>query len=134
MVLSTKENRTTHASAAMVRCRTDPVFVLSNGDVVSVTLDIQTSAANVRNIIHVLHVPKGVTVRRVAYTALNLRLNELYQLHQDSPAATHSVETRVTTHHPGSIQVTVYGRLDGGIRKSISGFNGQNLFMTLHRP
>lgn len=76
---------TTSASAALVRCRTDPIFVLSNGDVLSVILDIGTASANVRNIAYVLHVPVGVTVKKVAYTNMNLRLPESYRVYQDSP-------------------------------------------------
>src|SRR5688572_8512834 len=77
---------TTNASAALVRCRTDPIFVLSNGDMVSVILDIGTTSTNVRNISYILHVPAGVTVKRVAYTNINLRLPESYKVYQDSPA------------------------------------------------
>ena len=123
-----------NASAAMVRCRTDPIFLLSNGDVINVTLDIGTYAANVRNITYVLHVPAGVTVKRVAYTAINLRIHEQYQVYQDSSAKTHTVDTMVTTQNPGSVGLTVFGRLNGGIRQSASGFNSQHLFMTLSRP
>lgn len=125
---------TANASAAMTRCRTDPIFVLSNGDIISVTLDISTHPGNVKNINYVLHLPAGVTVKRVAYTALNLRIPELYQVYQDSPANTHTVNTQVTTKHPGSVRVMVFGRLNGGIRRSVLGFNDQPLFMTLDRP
>jgi NhaP-type Na+/H+ and K+/H+ antiporter len=77
---------TARVSAAMVRCRTDPIFMLSNGDVINVTLDISTHAAYVINITYVLHLPAGVTVKRVAYTAVNLRIHEMYHVYQDSPA------------------------------------------------
>jgi hypothetical protein len=125
---------TTNASAALVRCRTDPIFVLSNGDMLSVILDIGTTSANVRNINYILHVPAGVTVRKVAYTNLNLRLPESYKVYQDSPAKTYTIDTVVTTQNTGSIGVTVFARLNTGITKSVSGFNGQHLFITLIRP
>ena len=125
---------TANASAAITRCRTDPIFVLSNGDIISVTLDISTHAANIKNITYALHLPAGVTVKRVAYTAVNLRIPELYQVYQDSPARTHSVNTQVTTRNPDSVRVIVFGRLNGGIRRSVSGFNAQQLIMTLNRP
>lgn len=124
---------TTNASAALVRCRTDPIFVLSNGDMLSVILDIGTTAANVKNINYVLHVPAGVTVNRVAYTNLNLRLPESYRVYQDSPAKTYTVDTVVTT-QTSSVAVTVFARINTGITKSVSGFNGKHLFITLTRP
>lgn len=125
---------TATASAALVRCRTDPIFLLSNGDVISVTLEISTTSANVRNINYDLHVPAGVTVKKVAYTSVNLRIPEQYQVYQDSPANTYTVDTMVTTQAPGSVGVTVFARLNGGMTKSASGFNGQHLFITLDRP
>src|SRR5688500_20160649 len=81
---------TTNASAALVRCRTDPIFVLSNGEMVSVILDIGTTSANVKNINYVLHVAAGGTGRKVAYTNLNLRLPEPYQVRQHRPAKSKS--------------------------------------------
>jgi hypothetical protein len=124
---------TTNASAALVRCRTDPIFVLSNGDMLSVTLDIGTTSANVKNISYVLHVPAGVTVKNVAYTNVNLRLPESYKVYQDSPAKTYTVDTVVTT-QTSSVAVTVFARINTGITKSVSGFNGKHLFITLTRP
>jgi hypothetical protein len=125
---------TSNASAALARCRTDPIFVLSNGDVLSVTLDLSTTAANVRNISYILHVPTGVTVKNVAYTNVNLRIPETYQVRQGGSAKTYTVDTVVTTQDAGRVVVTVFGRLNGGIQKFVSGVNGQHLFMTLYRP
>jgi hypothetical protein len=125
---------TANVSAALVRCRTDPIFVLSNGDMISVTLDISTTAANVRNISYDLHVPAGVTVKKVAYTAINLRIPESYRVYQDSPAKTYTVNTVVTTQTSGSVGVTVYGRINSGITKSVSGYSSQHLYMALIRP
>ena len=123
-----------NASAALARCRTDPIFVLSNGDVLSVTVDLSTTAANVRNISYILHVPAGVTVKNVVYTNLNLRIPETYQVRQGDSAKTYTVDTVVTTQNAGKVAVTVFGRLNGGIRKSVSGVSGQPLFMTLYKP
>jgi hypothetical protein len=124
---------TNQVSAALVRCRTDPVFVFSNGDVMSVTLDIGTQAANISHIAYVLHVPAGVTVKNVAYTARNLRLYETYLVEQDSRADTYTVDTSVTTQNRETIDVTIFGRLNGGIRNSVAGFEDQSLSITLNR-
>jgi hypothetical protein len=108
--------------------------VFSNGDVLSVILDIGTTSANVRNIVYVLHVPAGVTVRNVAYTNMNLRLPESYRVYQDSPAKTYAVDTLVTTQNTGNVRVVVFARLNTGITESFSGFNSQHLLITLIKP
>jgi hypothetical protein len=69
------------ASAAFVKCRTDPIFLLSNGDTLNISLDISTDAANVRNATYVLHIPAGVTVKKVTYTAGGLGTKEIYKRH-----------------------------------------------------
>ena len=90
------------ASAAMSACRIDPHFKLSNGDMITVTLDIGTDVANVRNIHYILHVPAGVTVTNVTYTAKSTTkaINETYVVIQDSPAKTYTTDTVVTTQIP----------------------------------
>lgn len=121
------------ASAALVRCRTDPIFLLSNGDVVNVTVDITTDAANIRNIHYVLHVPAGVTVKKVAYTALNLRLYETYQVVDDSPARTYTTRTIVTTRSLTRVPVLSMTRLKGVFAKYVSGYSGEHLMVTVSR-
>jgi hypothetical protein len=121
------------ASAALVRCRTDPIFLLSNGDVLNVTVDITTDAANIRNIHYVLHVPAGVTVKKVAYTALNLRLYETYQVVQDSPVRTYTTRTIVTTRSLIRVPVLSMTRLNGVFAKYASGYSGEHLMVTVSR-
>lgn len=123
----------TGASAALVRCRTDPIFLLSNGDVISVTVDVSTDAANIRNIHYVLHVPAGVTVKRVAYTALNLRLHETYRVVQDNPAKTYTTETVVTARTSIRVQVLSMTRLNSVFAKSVLGHSGEHLILTLSK-
>jgi len=120
------------ASAALVRCRTDPIFLLSNGDVVNVTVDITTDSANIRNIHYVLYVPAGVTVKKVAYTALNLRLYETYQVVQDSPVR-YTTRTIVTTRSLIRVPVLSMTRLNGVFAKYASGYSGEPLMVTVRR-
>lgn len=124
------------ASAAMARCRVDPHFHLSNGDMVTVTLDVGTDIANIRNINYILHVPAGVTVTKVTYTAKSDKkvVNETYIVYQDSGAKTYTTDTVVTTQTPGRVDVVVYTRVNGMAEKSISGYNGQHLLTTFSRP
>jgi hypothetical protein len=124
---------TASASAALVKCRTDPIFLLSNGDVINVTLDISTDAANIRNLHYVLHVPAGVTVRKVTYTALNLRLAETYRVYQDSPAKAYTIATVVTTRTPNKVAVLSTTRLNGVFAKYVLGYSGERLMVTLSR-
>jgi len=126
---------TMHASAALSRCRTDPIFKLSNGDIVTVTLEISTDAHNIRNINYVLHVPPGVRVTKVTYTAgAKKDMRETYRVYQDSPARTYTIDTVLTTQTPGSVAVTVYTRLNGNIKETVAGYNGEDLSATLSRP
>ena len=122
---------TASASAALVRCRTDPIFLLSNGDVINVTVDISTDAANIRNIHYVLHVAAGVTVQRVTYTTLNLRLQETYQVVQDSPQKTYTTTTVVTTRTSNRVSVLSMTRLNSVFAKYVSGYSGERLTVTV---
>ena len=124
----------TTASAALVRCRLDPIFVLSNGDIVNVTVDIGTDPAQVTNIHYVLHVPAGVTVKEVIHTGRGLRIHETTRVYQDSPAGGYLSDTVVSTRSPaGTVPVTAYVRLNGVPVQSIFGYNGQNLILTVNR-
>ena len=126
----------TPASAALSRCRVDPHFHLSNGDMVTVTLDIGTDIANISNIHYILHVPAGVTVTKVTYTAMSDKkaINETYIVYQDSPANTYTTETAVTTRTSGPVEVTVFSRANGIKEIAVSGYSGHPLFATLRRP
>lgn len=124
----------TTASAALVRCRVDPIFVLSNGDVVNVTVDIGTDPAKVKNIHYVLHVPAGVTVKEIVHTARGFRIHETTKVYQDSSAGTYLSDTVVSTRGPGgTVPVIAYARLNGVPVQSIFGYNGQNLILTVSR-
>jgi hypothetical protein len=50
------------AMAALGGCRADPVFVLSDGTILDVTVDIGTAVGNVTEIHYVVHGPRGVTL------------------------------------------------------------------------
>ena len=119
------------ASAALVKCRTDPIFLLSNGDVINVTVDIGTDAANIRNIHYILRVPAGVTVKRVTYTNLSLSLHETYQVVQDSPEKTYTTTTTVTTRTLKGVEVLSMTRLNSVFAKYVSGYSGERLTVTV---
>jgi hypothetical protein len=122
---------TSHASAMLARCRTDPIFTLSNGDKITIVLDINTDEANVTYANYVLHVPAGVTVKNVVFTAGGIGKLETYWVKQDSPANTYTTESLVLTRQPG-VAMTATTSLQK-IVKSIAGYSGQNLIATIKR-
>jgi hypothetical protein len=125
---------TSEASAALLRCRTDPIFFLSNGDILIVALDIGTAESNISNINYLLYVPAGVTVKQVVYTDSSLGRKETYKVYQTSPAKTYTIDTVLTTvNSAGLVDVIVYTRLNGVYAKSVSGYNGQHLIVTLSK-
>lgn len=125
---------TVHASAALVKCRTDPIFLLSTGDTLNVTLDISADAANVRNVTYIVHVPAGVTVKKVTYTAGGLGTKEMYKVYQDRPVKTYTTDTVVTTQNTGSVAVVATMVLNKTYSASTSGYNGQHLIVTVSKP
>jgi hypothetical protein len=123
----------TSASAALMKCRTDPIFHFSNGDQISVTPEISTDPSNIRDIHYVLHVPAGVTVRSVTYTNQNLGLRETYQVYQTAPARTYTIKTLVTMRTTVKVAVTVTTRLNSLAAKYVSGSTGQQLIVTVSK-
>ena len=121
-------------SDALARCRTDPIFVLAYGDILNVSVNISADATNVRNLLYTVHVPPGVTVRRVTYTAGGLGTKETYRVVQDSVAKTYKTETVVTTQNTGSVAVIGTTILNKTYSASVSGYNGQVLIVTVSRP
>lgn len=125
----------TQASAGLARCRTDPIFRLSNGDILTVTLDIGTAEANVRSVVYTLYVPAGVTVKQVVYTDGGIGKRETYKVYQTSPAKTYTTDTVVTiVNSAGVVDVIAYTRLNGVDTKSASGYNSQHLIVTISKP
>jgi hypothetical protein len=124
----------TPASAALARCRVDPIFVLSNGDVVTVTVDVFADPSRVHNVIYILHVPTGITVKEVVHTARGHRIKEIYKVYQNSPDRTYVTDTVVTTQNTTTaVGVIAYTRLNGVTTRSASGYNGQHLVVTISR-
>lgn len=121
---------TMQASAALHKCRTDPIFYLSNGEVLKVVLEIGTDKAGIQSVHYVLHIPAGVRVLRVVYTAGGIGKSETYQVMQDSPRSVYKTETRVNTYE-NRIPVKVLSSIRAGRLTSASGYNGDLLVITL---
>jgi hypothetical protein len=121
---------TGNASARLVHCRADPIFYLSNGEKITVILEIDTDEANVRNVNYVLHVPAGVRITRVVFTAGGIGRKESYQAVQDSVESVYTTDTVVTT-KGGPNAVIATSSITGGTGASASGFNGDLLSVVL---
>ena len=119
------------ASAMLARCRTDPIFTLSNGDKVTVVLDIDTNESSVIYVNYILHVPAGVTVKNLVFTAGGIGNLETYWVRQDSPANTYKTESFVVTKQAG-VAIVATTSLQK-IVKSVYGFSSQNLVATITR-
>lgn len=125
---------TMQASAGLVICRTDPIFLLSNGDILTVTLNIGTDVSNIREITYVLHVPAGVTVKHVTYTAGGLGTEETFEVYQDSPANTYTTDTMVTVKYSDAVNVTATTLLNRIYSDSVTGYEDTHLIVTVSKP
>jgi hypothetical protein len=121
---------TMQASAALHKCRSDPMFFLSNGEILTVILEIGTDKAGVRDVHYVLHLPTGVRVLRVVYTSGGVGESETYEIIQDTPKSVYTTETRVNTYENG-VPVKVISHLRTTREFSASGYNGDLLIITL---
>ena len=125
---------TQQASAALTSCRTDPIFQLSNGDKLTVILNISTDATNVRNVTYVLHVPAGVTVTKVVYTAGGLGTKEVYKVYQDSTAKTYKTDILLTVQNTGSVAMSATAKLNTTYTGFASGYTGNYIKVIVSKP
>ncbi|MEO7840867.1 MAG: hypothetical protein ABIU06_16110 [Anaerolineales bacterium] len=126
---------TMQASAALASCRTDPIFQLSNGDKLTIVLDIKTASSNISHMTYVLHVPAGVTVTRVTYTPGGIASKESYKLYQDSTTPkTYKTDILVTTQTTGSVGVTASARLNTNLTSSANGYSGTYFTISISKP
>lgn len=120
------------ASAAMSRCRTDPIFTLSNGDVVTVILDVGTDPANVKEVSYILHVPAGVTPTRIEFTPGILGEKEKFQVIQDSPDGFYTSDSVLkTTKVKTAVEVTAHMDVNSIYFQSATGYDEQHLIIKL---
>ena len=122
---------TLQASAAMTKCRTDPIFRLSNGDVVTVVLDVNTDEANIQKISYILHVPAGVTVNSVEFTPGIVGNKETYLVFQDNPSGFYTSESFLIAKAKDPVAVTANMDVNSIYFQSATGYDKQNLIITL---
>ena len=113
-----------HAFAAAVGCRHDPIVILSNGKVVTITVDMSADAPIVKGIEYKLFVPKGVTVTNITYPGANPLILEKVELHPDLLNGQYRTETKVDA--PKSVAVKA-STLIQGQSQNVSGLGGDTL-------
>lgn len=119
-------------SAAMMRCRTDPIFTLSNGDVVTVVLDVGTDPANVKEVSYILHVPAGVTPTRIEFTPGILGKKEKFEVIQDSPDGFYTSDSVLKTEKvKTAVEVTAQMDVNSISFQSASGYDEEHLIIKL---
>jgi hypothetical protein len=113
------------ASAAIRACRTDPVILLSNGEIVQTDATIETDVANVLRVRYTLHLPKGVKVIAVIHTpSWVVDREEVFFVDDQLPY--HYVTDTVITTSVSNVRSTAHTR--ALLRdQSISGISGQHL-------
>ncbi len=121
-------------SAALRTCRTDPIFHFSNGDQLTVVLDVGADISSLSDISYVLHVPAGVTVTQVDYIPASLASIEKYILIQDSPAGVYTTNTQVFVSDPGKVDVTVSAQLNAFAAVSKKGNSGSWISVSVSAP
>jgi hypothetical protein len=90
------------AHAALVRCSSDPILVLSNGVQVQMTSSYQGDASTVTMITYTLHAPSGTTLKSVTYTGGLLAGKETVVLDADQSAHGYSMDTYVNASTVGA--------------------------------
>jgi hypothetical protein len=118
------------ASAALRKCRTDPIFHLSNGEKLTVILEIEADKKSVKDVHYVLHLPAGVRILRVVYTAGGIGESETYEVVNDNPEATYTTETLVNTYQE-KVFLTAITTLNANRSGSVSGYSGDLLVVNL---
>jgi hypothetical protein len=119
-------------SAAIRTCRTDPIFLLSNGGFIQTDVVIETDAANVLEVRYQLHVPRGVKVLLFpVHTPSSLWHKEVVEVFDDMPPYQYATVTTIRTTMP-NIRWEANTRTLLGSGSAI-GYSGQSLTINI-RP
>jgi hypothetical protein len=88
------------AHAAIGGCRSDPIVLLSNGDILDLSANIDDSVTDIQQVTYTLHGPAGNSVTGVIPTSGVLGPKETFQYTADGAAGSYGVETVVSTLTP----------------------------------
>lgn len=132
------------AQAAFSSCRGDPVFILSDGTVLDVQVEIGTSVTNVREIHYVVHGPRGVRlIASIATPTIGFQGLETVSYVADAAPNQYVTDTIVHT-AVNNVRATSYTTFAGNTLlqlrlgltaqyRVIEGWAGQHLIATLSK-
>ena len=122
----------TGAEAAVSGCRADPILYLSNGTVMTITVDIDADVSAVKSIIYTVSVPKGVKLVKAVYTPFpGFTGKEKLQVQDDAQAGQYVSDTVVqTVNNNTRVVATTY--LFSKVQ-AVSGYSNQHLVATLNQ-
>jgi hypothetical protein len=92
--------------ASLLRCKSDPIVLLSDGTEVDLSADIDTLPWNVTNVDYTLRVPKGLNTLLVIRTPVWLTTVERFTITADQPTGRYDATAQVKTRTKGDVRVT----------------------------
>ena len=117
------------AAAALIRCRSDPLVLLSDGTIVDISADIDAPLWTVTRVDYVLHIPAGLQVVLALSTPNWPTTLEHFTVYADTtPGKFVSTTTVYTTGSKVGVTANMLVNTNLGFQ---SGFNGQPLSITL---
>ncbi len=116
------------AKADMIRCRADPLVLLSDGTIVDISADVSTLLFNIKSVDYVLHIPAGLSAVITLSTPNWPTTIEHFTIYADNPPGTYSSYTTVVT--KSSVAVTANMVVNQNM-DSVDGFSGDALYLSL---
>ena len=89
------------AYTAALRCRSDPVVVLSNGTLIDLSADVDAMLWDIASVNYTLHVPQGLRAILIVRTPNWPGTKETFRIIDDQPQKTFDSTTTVFTKRPG---------------------------------
>jgi hypothetical protein len=124
------------AHAALIRCSTDPVVILSNGAQVTMSNDIYDVSTNVTKVAYILHAPIGTTVTSVSYANSTAGIPETFTFYADTQPGDYDSYV-VTTDANSKVSVYAYTTVQtvSGKTQSLTaqGHPGQQIHIHVHQ-
>ena len=123
-------------SAAYISCRSDPIVFLSNNTIIQFAATLETSKDDVISIRYEVHVPVGVSAKRIVYVPVSMRSKETVVMVADQAPGHYWIATVAQT-GTASVPTTVTARLVAAsntnlvyARQTVYGVSGQTLTIT----
>lgn len=97
--------------AGGLRCRSDPLVLLSNGVVLDLSADVAAPLWDIRRVTYTIRVPVGVRPLLVVRTPSWPTTIEVTRVIADQPPGTYDTETTVTTRQHTEVRANLIAKL-----------------------